>query len=164
MSRYRSRPRCRCYPLLLLSTDIARPSLSTDHPEPALWPSVFAILEVMAAKDDLGRRGEAIAAEHLTKRGLQVIEKNWRCPQGEIDIVARDGSELVFVEVKTRSSEAFGHPLEAITDRKLARLRRLAAAWCASHPGPAAKVRIDAIAVLASRDGRVEVDHVERVF
>ncbi|WP_213815855.1 YraN family protein [Glaciihabitans sp. dw_435] len=118
----------------------------------------------MAAKDDLGRRGEAIAAEHLTKSGMQLIERNWRCSQGEIDIVARAGSELVFVEVKTRSGTSFGHPLEAITTRKLARLRRLAAAWCAAHPGAAAGVRIDAIAVLLPRVGRVEIDHVERIF
>ncbi len=118
----------------------------------------------MAAKDALGRRGEAIAARHLADSGLVILERNWRCPQGEIDLVARDGGELVFVEVKTRSSIAFGHPLEAITAAKLARLRRLAAAWCEAHPGRHDRIRIDAIAVIAPTVGPVQVEHLERVF
>ncbi|HOB56206.1 MAG TPA: YraN family protein [Rhodoglobus sp.] len=118
----------------------------------------------MAAKDALGRRGEEIAARYLASRGLAIVERNWRCPQGEIDVIARDGGELVFVEVKTRSSVAFGHPLESITPVKLARLRRLAAAWCDAHPGGHDTIRIDAIAVIAPRVGDVEVEHLERVF
>ena len=105
----------------------------------------------MAAKDTLGRRGEQLAASYLEGCGYTIADRNWRCPQGEIDIVAWHGHELVFVEVKTRSSVAFGHPLEAITAVKLARLRRLAAAWCEAHPGPHDVVRIDGIAVIAPR-------------
>ncbi len=118
----------------------------------------------MAAKDELGKRGEAIAAAHLTAAGLEVIDRNWRCAQGEIDLVVRDGLEVAFVEVKTRSSARFGHPLEAITAAKLARLRRLAAAWCEAHPGVARAIRIDAVAVIAPFGGPVEVEHLERVF
>ena len=117
----------------------------------------------MAAKDALGRRGEAIAARHLMSSGLTIVERNWRCPEGEIDLVARDGDELVFVEVKTRTSVAFGHPLEAITPRKLARLRRLAGAWCLAHPEERASIRIDAVAVIAPRGGGIEVEHVAGV-
>jgi len=118
----------------------------------------------MAAKDALGRRGEAIAARYLIQTGLSIVEKNWRCTQGEIDLVARDEDELVFVEVKTRSSVAFGHPLEAITATKLARLRRLAAAWCEAHPGNHDRIRIDAVAVIAPAVGLIEVEHLRRVF
>lgn len=118
----------------------------------------------MAAKDDLGKRGEEIAAHHLQATGLVIVDRNWRCPQGEIDLVVRDGSELVFVEVKTRSSIAFGHPLEAITVTKLARLRRLAAAWCDAHPGNHDHIRIDAVAVIAPTTGPIEVEHLPRVF
>lgn len=118
----------------------------------------------MAAKDALGRRGEAIAADHLIARGLNIVERNWRCPQGEIDLIARDGFELVFVEVKTRSGVAFGHPLESITVAKLARLRRLAAAWCDTHPGSHDRIRIDAIAVIAPAGEAATVEHLERVF
>jgi putative endonuclease len=118
----------------------------------------------MATKDELGRRGEAIAADYLVGAGMRVIERNWRCRQGEIDLVLDDGGETVFVEVKTRSSVAFGHPLEAITVRKLARLRRLAAAWCEAHPGRHDRVRIDAVAVIAPMFGAVVVEHLRRVF
>src|SRR3954465_3069291 len=114
----------------------------------------------MAAKDALGRRGEAIAAEHRVAAGMSIVDRNWRCTQGEIDLVARDGDELVFVEVKTRSGVGFGHPLEAITATKLARLRRLAAAWCEAHPGQHDRIRIDAVAVIAPRVGEVVVEHL----
>lgn len=118
----------------------------------------------MAAKDELGRRGETIAAEFLLRAGMVVVERNWRCPLGEIDVVARDGDELAFVEVKTRSGLGYGHPFEAITVQKLSRLRRLAAAWCEAHDDRAASIRIDAIAVIAPA-GRVPVvEHLRRVF
>lgn len=118
----------------------------------------------MAAKDDLGRRGEELAAQHVTARGMVVLDRNWRCPQGEIDLVARDGDEVVFIEVKTRAGVGFGHPLEAITFAKLARLKRLAAAWCSDHPGAHERVRIDAIGVIAPGGGMPELEHLERVF
>ncbi len=118
----------------------------------------------MAAKDDLGRRGEALAAAYLEVRGYRIIDRNWRCAQGEIDLVATINERVVFVEVKTRSGLGYGHPLEAITLQKLARLRRLARAWCAAHPGKAREIRIDAVAVIAPRIGPPTVEHRERVF
>jgi len=118
---------------------------------------------LMAAKDELGARGERLAERHLLRTGMTLLDRNWRCPQGEIDLVLRDGDEVVFVEVKTRSSVAFGHPLEAITAAKLARLRRLAGAWCEAHPG-AGRIRIDAVAVIAPRDLPAVIEHLERVF
>ena len=72
----------------------------------------------MRAKDALGAYGERVAAAHLVAAGMTVLERNWRCPLGEIDIVARDGDVLVVCEVKTRSSTALGHPLEAVTARQ----------------------------------------------
>ena len=72
----------------------------------------------------LGSYGERMAARYLTDRGLDVLDQNWRCDLGEIDIVARDGGCLVVCEVKTRRSTTFGQPIEAVDHRKLARLRR----------------------------------------
>lgn len=118
----------------------------------------------MAAKDVLGRRGEDLAAAFLTEAGYLIVDRNWRCNQGEIDIVAVDGVETVFVEVKTRSSVAFGHPFEAITPQKLARLRRLAAAWCIENPGDHRSIRIDAVSVIDPSDGAPQIDHLLRVF
>jgi Predicted endonuclease distantly related to archaeal Holliday junction resolvase len=118
----------------------------------------------VAAKDDLGRHGEHLAARFLQDVGFVILDRNWRCAHGEIDLVARDRGETVFIEVKTRSSRAFGHPFEAITARKLARLRRLAAAWCEAHPGKHGPIRIDAIAVIAPRDEPAQLEHLMRVF
>lgn len=118
----------------------------------------------MAAKDELGRHGEELAAAFLIDAGYSILDRNWRCAQGEIDVVAYDGVEIAFVEVKTRSSVAFGHPLEAITPSKLARLRRLAAAWCADHEGKHDNIRIDAIAVIIPRNELPHIEHLKRVF
>ncbi|HEV7956506.1 MAG: YraN family protein [Microbacteriaceae bacterium] len=118
----------------------------------------------MGAKDELGRRGEELAAAFLAHGGYRIVARNWRCRQGEIDIVARRGDDLVFVEVKTRTSVSHGHPFEAITVRKLARLRRLAAAWCGANPGRYAGIRIDVVAVIAPRNAPVSIEHLEGVF
>jgi putative endonuclease len=117
----------------------------------------------VAAKDDLGRRGEELAARYLADAGYTILERNWRCARGEIDIVARSGGELVFVEVKTRAGLAYGHPFEAITARKLSRMRRLAGEWCAAHPDERGLVRVDAIAVLAPPDCPYRIEHLSGV-
>ena len=116
----------------------------------------------MARKDDLGRAGEQLAVDHVTALGWRIIERNWRCAQGELDIVADDGEATVVIEVKTRSSVDYGHPFDAITPRKLARLRRLAGAWCAGQPVAPRRVRIDIIGVVARRDG-ISLDHLRSV-
>lgn len=103
----------------------------------------------MRTKDALGRYGEQIAVDRLIDSGLDILDRNWRCPAGEIDIVALDGAALVFVEVKTRSSLAFGDPAEAVSRVKAARLRRLALHWLADHPDRHSEVlRFDVVSVL----------------
>lgn len=122
----------------------------------------------MAAKDDLGRRGEAIAAELVRSAGMRVLARNWRCPpHGELDLVAIDHGVLVAVEVKTRSGLAHGHPLEAVTPTKYARLRRLVMLWREAHPELAAETRgtrIDVIAIVAPAGGDPVVEHLRGVF
>lgn len=117
----------------------------------------------MRAKDVLGQRGETLAANYLEESGLRVIDRNWRCSDGEIDIVALDGDVLVVVEVKTRTSTAYGHPLEAITEAKLQRLQRLAGAWCRFHNLSFRRRRIDAVAVLDDGSAPVDVEHLKAV-
>lgn len=117
----------------------------------------------MADKDDLGRAGEDRAAAHLTACGYRIIDRNWRCPQGEIDIVATREAALVVVEVKTRTSEAFGHPFEAIDRRKAERLWRLAMAWISAHPLDARghRLRLDAIAIVGDDPRTARLEHLE---
>ncbi|MFC7327866.1 YraN family protein [Marinactinospora rubrisoli] len=107
----------------------------------------------------LGRRGEDIAAAYLERAGMRVLARNWRCPAGEIDIVARHGGTLVAAEVKTRSSTRFGSPLEAVTAAKRARLRRLVRAWAAGRPESYARLRVDVLSVLRAPGGRWYVRH-----
>jgi putative endonuclease len=108
----------------------------------------------------LGAYGERVAARHLVEAGLVVLDRNWRCTSGEIDLVLRDGDELVFCEVKTRSGTAYGHPLEAVDDVKTERLVRLAALWMEAHHVVAPRIRFDMVGVLRSDRGRAQVEPV----
>ena len=117
----------------------------------------------MAAKDDFGRAGEQRAADHLTARGYLILERNWRCSQGEIDIVAARPGRLSVVEVKTRRDEGFGHPFEAIDDRKLRRLWRLAFAWAKAHPEQMRHrvIRVEAIGIIGADPNTARLEHLE---
>jgi putative endonuclease len=111
----------------------------------------------------LGAFGEACAARHLTSQGMVVLDRNWRCSAGEIDLVLRDGRVLVVCEVKTRSSTLYGSPLEAVTSQKADRLRRLAATWLAEHQVHPDEVRLDLVGVLVPPRGAPVVEHVQGV-
>lgn len=100
------------------------------------------------ARRRLGARGEELAASRYADEGFQVLDRNWRCRIGEIDLVLQKGSTLVVCEVKTRSTLAYGSPAEAVTALKRARLRRLAARWLAEHDVHPATVRFDVACVL----------------
>jgi putative endonuclease len=115
------------------------------------------------AKDVLGRRGEQLAVEHLQRAGLRILDRNWRCADGEIDIVAAERRALVICEVKTRSGVRYGTPLEAITRQKRNRLRRLAIRWLVAHGILFDEIRIDVVGVLRSESGEFSVDHVRGV-
>ena len=117
----------------------------------------------MNPKDLLGQQGEQLAAKFLTEAGLSVLGRNWRCTQGEIDIVALDGRTLVVCEVKTRSGVRFGTPLEAITRQKACRLRRLAVAWVRAHGLVFDQVRIDVVGVVRTASGEFSLEHVRGV-
>jgi putative endonuclease len=118
----------------------------------------------MRLKDQLGRYGERIAAQLLLDSGLRILDTNWRCPRGEIDIVAAAGSTLVVCEVKTRSGNEFGEPAEAVGRVKSARLRMLAVQWLAEHPGAWSDVRFDVISVLCGPGGPAKVRHLQGAF
>ncbi|HEV6952186.1 MAG TPA: YraN family protein [Promicromonospora sp.] len=133
----------------------------------------------MAKKDGVGRYGEQVARRHLEERGWTVLDTNWRGADGELDIVAVDGDVLVVVEVKTRSGHGYGHPAEAVTARKLARVKRLTGQWLTAFRERAAAarlagdgaevrtafgaVRIDVVAVTLPRRGAAVVEHLEAV-
>jgi putative endonuclease len=122
----------------------------------------------MRVKDVLGRFGEELAAQYLADAGLVIISRNWRCAEGELDIVAMDGPALVFCEVKTRSSMLFGSPAEAVTPAKAARIRRLALRWLIDNREGSSDywpvLRFDVVSVLRLRDRPPVVDHLRDAF
>lgn len=117
----------------------------------------------MQKKDALGRYGEALAARFLTQHGWSLLARNWRCPAGELDIVAERDGVIAVCEVKTRRSLRFGSPLEAVTPEKAQRLRRLAAQWLATSGTARRGVRIDVISVLVDDLGGTTLQHIEGV-
>lgn len=119
----------------------------------------------MRVKDAVGRFGEQLAVETLVAGGLTIIERNWRCADGELDIVARESDTLVFVEVKTRSSVAFGDPAEAVQPPKAARVRRLAVRWLVEHPDRYwPQLRFDVVAVVRRGPDGPTVRHLRGAF
>lgn len=101
-----------------------------------------------------GAIGEEIAAQFLLNRGDEILARNWRVREGELDLITLDRSGLIhMIEVKTRSSSAFGHPLEAIDSAKAHRIQRLSLAWLATNGALGCDYQIDAIAILISNDG-----------
>jgi putative endonuclease len=142
----------------------------------------------MAKKDGVGRYGERVALRHVEARGWTVLDTNWRGKDGELDIVALDGDVLVVIEVKTRTGVGYGHPAEAVTARKLARIKRLTGQWLTAfrerlatarlheeatpgRPVPVlpdvrtrfGAIRIDVVAVTLQRQGPAVFEHLEAV-
>jgi putative endonuclease len=117
----------------------------------------------MAAKDTLGRAGEDRAVAHLAASGFRIVDRNWRTRGGELDIVATRGRALVVVEVKTRSTDWFGHPFAAIDARKRQRLWQLACAWVVAHPDVARgrRLRVDVIGITGPDPRTALVEHLE---
>lgn len=108
----------------------------------------------------LGKAGEDATAKYLESQGMHIISRNWRIKEGELDLIASDSeAQIVFVEVKTRTSDSFGDPLESISQEKLRRLQRLALAWLATHQMLGAKYRIDVAGVLLGCSGELSIDY-----
>jgi putative endonuclease len=119
----------------------------------------------MAAKDELGRRGEDLAAAHLERQGLVVLSRNWRCAAGELDIVATDGiSTVIFCEVKTRSGTGFGAPVEQVTVGKRRRIRRLSQIWLSTARTGWQILRFDVIGILFDPQGGYQIRHIVEAF
>jgi putative endonuclease len=115
-------------------------------------------------KRAFGQSGESIATDYLTGRGYTIIEVNWRCRHGEIDIIARDASTIVFVEVRSRHSTSTETAFESITTRKRAKMIRAAQLYLAQNKLEAAEWRIDAVAVAIPKTGDPLVEHVENAL
>lgn len=111
----------------------------------------------------LGVRGEALAAAYLERQGYRVLERNYRCPLGELDLVVADGTYVVFVEVKTRQGQAALHPSLSVTRRKQAKVRQLGEHYLSRHPALTLQPRFDVVAI--TTDGGAEtIEHLPNAF
>ena len=119
----------------------------------------------MLTRAEIGAFGEQVAVDHLTSLGLRVLTRNWRCRYGELDVIAVDEASrtVVFIEVKTRTSDRFGGVAEAVTPMKVRRLRRLAGLWLAAQRDAWAAVRIDVVGVRIGRARMPEITHIQGV-
>jgi putative endonuclease len=126
-------------------------------------PSSLSEVMAMNAKDMLGRDGEEAAVHYLEGCGFRILDRNWRCADGEIDIVAVERHWLVVCEVKTRSGTRYGTPLEAVGRAKVRRLRRLAAGWLNAHGVRFEQIRIDVVGLLYEGSGGFTIEHIRGV-
>ncbi len=108
------------------------------------------------ARQGLGRTGERLAAEQLVRDGYRLLEQNFRCRYGEIDLIAEDADDLIFVEVKTRRGDAYGRPEEAVTPRKQQKIVQVATYYLDLHACSERSWRVDVVAVQLSRSGKLE--------
>jgi putative endonuclease len=113
----------------------------------------------------LGNFGERVAASHLESKGYEILERNWGTREGEIDLIAQRGGELVFIEVRSRQGRTLGTPEESITGRKAAHIRAAAAAYAQEHPEAPPNQRIDAVVIELDAKGRVmRVEQIENAI
>jgi putative endonuclease len=119
---------------------------------------------VLVRNAAVGAYGERVAVRSLEDAGYAVLDRNWRCRAGELDVVAARGGVVVFVEVKCRRSASFGPPAVSVTPAKVAHLRAAACAWLAAHDLTEAPVRFDVVSVLRPVSGPTVVEHVEGAF
>ena len=116
----------------------------------------------MNARAALGKKGEDLALQYLQKKGYTLLERNWRFHHKEVDIIAADGHDLVFVEVKTRSSEWFGAPEEAVDDKKQRYLMDAAEAYIRIR-NMDTNIRFDVVSIIL-KQGYQSIDHIEEAF
>jgi putative endonuclease len=132
---------------------------------PAVGVAPHVVSMTTLTRAEIGALGEQLAVDHLTSLGLRVLTRNWRCRYGELDVIAADDTAriVVFVEVKTRTSDQFGGVAQAVSPNKVRRVRRLAGLWLAAQHGSWAAVRIDVIGVRIGRSRTPEITHLQGV-
>ena len=127
-------------------------------------PGGVAVSEPADPRKDLGNWGERLAETYLTQKGIRILERCFRVRSGEIDLIGEERGELVFVEVRTRSSGRFGDPLETVGDAKRRRILRAASCYLQSRAAWDRHCRFDLVAVRKGPSGRVEVEHIRDAF
>jgi len=111
----------------------------------------------------LGSEGEDLAVRFLQKKGYRIVARNYKTPVGELDIIARDGDTIVFIEVKTRTDISFGYPFEAVNKRKRQKLKNLALLYL-KRQGKESPVRFDVLSIFCMGNGKKDIEHIKDAF
>jgi len=135
---------------------------SCEEGDPFLSPSSFKGIAIMDRKE-LGRYAEAMAVKYLRRKGLKIIEQNFSCKLGELDIIARNGTEIVFIEVRSASTPLFHDPAMSITHSKIRRIRYLACIWLNNHKQQETRLRFDVVLVVLNKKEK-EIRHIVAAF
>jgi len=118
----------------------------------------------MKVANQIGKKGEDMATDFLVKKGYRILERNFHCLYGEIDIIAMKKRTIVFIEVKTRTSSSFGLPIESITHHKLTAIQAASYLFRQAHPEFSGSTRIDAIVILLHKDRTINsLEHLENI-
>ena len=112
----------------------------------------------------IGGQGEDLAVAFLARKGYTIVERNYRCKGGEVDLVARDGKTVVFVEVKTRRSLSYGVPQLAVNHFKQRQIMKASLTWLSSHRSHDAPARFDVVAITLQNSGEAIIDHIQNAF
>lgn len=134
------------------------------RPDPDKLAATRAEHDDTDARQAVGQLGEALVADAYQQQGYQVLARNWRHDGGELDLIASRDGTLVFCEVKTRTSQMFGSPADAVTREKRERIRALATHWLKSHRGIAKELRFDVASVFLRPDAETEIELIEGAF
>ncbi len=119
---------------------------------------------MLNSRQRLGKKGEETVAKYLKENGYKILSKNYRCKLGEIDIIAKDGLDLVFIEVKTRSGLSYGSPAEAVNKKKQRQISRAAQCYLGEQQLFNSPARFDVISLLGDNSGNSQIDHINNAF
>lgn len=124
----------------------------------------FNLKSILTKEGDLGKKGERVAVKYLKKLGFEIIECGFKAMRGEIDIIARENDTIVFVEVKTRKTNEFGSPVEAVDSRKQAQIKKIASIYISKRYRKFIPCRFDVVGIIVKEGGDYEISHVRNAF
>lgn len=124
----------------------------------------FNLKSILTRKGDLGKKGERVAVKYLKKLGFEIIECGFKAMRGEIDVIARENDTIVFVEVKTRKTNEFGSPVEAVDFRKQAQIKKIASIYISKRYRKFIPCRFDVVGVFVREKGDFEISHIRNAF
>ncbi len=124
----------------------------------------FKLKSILKKEEDIGKKGEKVAVKYLKKSGFEIVECGFKAMRGEIDIIARENDTIVFVEVKTRRTDEFGSPFEAVDLKKQAQIKKIASIYISKRYQKFIPCRFDVVGIIVRERGDYEISHIRNAF